>query len=48
MEDQGERGPQTFLVKNVSFPQTQNKTISAFSSEFCIQIADLKTQLPGF
>ena len=46
MEDQGEQSPQTFLVNNFSFNREKNKTIGVLSSEFWIQIADLK-QLPG-
>ena len=47
MEDQRERSPQTFLVNNFpSFNRDENKTINALSSEFWIQIADLK-QLSG-
>ena len=46
MEDQCEPSRQTFLVNNFSFLPGENKTIDAHSSEFGIQIVDLK-QLPG-
>ena len=46
-EDQGERSPQTFLVDNFSLlNRGENKAIGVLSSEFWIQVADLK-QLPG-
>jgi len=47
MEDQGVQIPQTFSVKNFpSFNRHENMTIGVLSSEFWIQIMDLK-QLPG-
>jgi len=47
MEDQRVQSAQTFLVKNFpSFNCQENMIISALSSEFWVQIVDLK-QLPG-
>ena len=43
LKDQCEQSPQAFLVNSFSsFNCGENKTIGALSSEFCIQIADLK------